>query len=97
MQTQTTTQASAQRSTKPKAAPGKQPMPLTKALHTTRIIERLATVLLSPEGLPDGVRAKNEEQLLAMVLDLIGNTMPTDATLKEQCLQAIRNAVKAST
>lgn len=59
------------------------PRPLTKALHTVRVVERVAAHLVATHR--PYARPYTTATLLSAVLDLLGNEMPTDAALMDAC------------
>lgn len=71
-----------------------QGKPLTKALHTTRIVGRLAKLWAQLE-LDAGRRLAPEADGLAFlfVLHTIGNAAPVDPQLRDDCLAACQSAI----
>ena len=63
--------------------------PLTKALHTVRVVEHLAAHLATINA---GQYASTYDLFLG-VLSLLGNTAPMDETLKAACLAACKKTM----
>jgi hypothetical protein len=68
--------------------------PLTKALHTTRIIGRLARLWCElrtqqSQGLP----AEPEAAAFLFALVTIGNAPPADPALRDECIEACKRAI----
>jgi hypothetical protein len=65
--------------------------PLTKALHTVRVVESIAHLLLADKRTiyRDGV------VLFDAVLCTLGNNAPTDATLRDACIAKCNDAMAA--
>lgn len=71
-----------------------QGKPLTKALHTVRIVGRLArlwTVLRIEDREPFGPESEGAAFLFALAT--IGNAAPLDAKLRDECIEACRKAI----
>ena len=72
------------------AAKGK-PLPLTKALHTTRVVGRVAALLWDLRG---RAAFPTTGDLFYAVLDVLGNEPPTDRELRAACISACVMAVR---
>jgi len=62
--------------------------PLTKALHTVRVVERVATHLATFREFDCSTA------LLGAVCDLLGNSEPADGALFDACLAACKRVLK---
>lgn len=65
------------------------PKPLTKALHTVRVVEAIAALLLADKR----TIYRDSVVLFDAVLCTLGNNPPTDATLRDKCIAACANAM----
>ena len=61
--------------------------PLTKALHTVCVVERLAAHLKATRPF------HTSPELLAAVLNVLGNDVPADAALADACLAACKRVL----
>lgn len=59
------------------------PKPMTKALHTVRVVRAIAA-----QKVRDGQRFAAAAELFACILALLGNAAPTDAALLTACIEA---------
>ena len=65
--------------------------PLTKALHTVRVIEAIATHLVQTHN----VGVETPYRMLGRVLVILGNDLPLDAELRAACVAACAKALQS--
>lgn len=63
--------------------------PLTKALHTRRVVQRLARMIALRRQLRTDCPSDHIESIWREVLWILGNDEPTDARLLEDCKQDV--------
>lgn len=71
--------------------------PLTKALHTVRVVGRVAYLVLEHHA-PEDLHPMHDDPraLYKAVLAVLGNEPTSDATLEAACLEACRDAINGS-
>ena len=69
--------------------------PMTKALHTVRVVRAIAELLMETNGAAYGrLMVFNAGTLLVLVCDVLGNATPADATLLAQCLETCDTVIR---
>ena len=64
---------------------------MTKALHTVRVVERVAALVVATKY--NNGHRRTATGLLQIVCAALGNKEPTDATLYDACVAACHRAI----